>query len=113
RWSKKLKMRLHEVVEVEPEKVLFIYFKLGLKLPNEAVQRITQQYSEYDLIWTDGVLKEYKERTPTVDRHAIDNRQDDIFSSSGEENEDILVPTPSPNSPRNEQRRVKREERED
>ncbi|GMS91145.1 hypothetical protein PENTCL1PPCAC_13320, partial [Pristionchus entomophagus] len=114
KWSKKLKMRLHEVMEMDPEKVLFIYCKLGIKLNTETYLRVKDQFSEYDTIWSGGVLKKYRKRTATVDRRTIDNVQFDIFSSSGEEEEIDSVPTPPSNSPRNEQRRVKREEeRED
>ncbi|KAF8365633.1 hypothetical protein PRIPAC_83462, partial [Pristionchus pacificus] len=62
KWSKYLQTRLHQVERVEPEKFLFIYFKLGIKLSREEANSISQQYRVYDMTWRNGVLKYYHKK---------------------------------------------------
>ncbi|GMT01268.1 hypothetical protein PENTCL1PPCAC_23442, partial [Pristionchus entomophagus] len=61
KWSKYLQTRLHDVEGVPPEKVLFLYCKLGTKLTG-ATQRITRQYPGYELVWRNDTLKDYKKK---------------------------------------------------
>ncbi|GMR54276.1 hypothetical protein PMAYCL1PPCAC_24471 [Pristionchus mayeri] len=62
KWSRKLQKSLHEVEGVAPEKVLFIYFKLAIKLPKEAPPRISNRFTAYELTWRDCVLKDYQKK---------------------------------------------------
>ncbi|GMS97614.1 hypothetical protein PENTCL1PPCAC_19789, partial [Pristionchus entomophagus] len=62
KWSKYLQTRLHEVEGVPPEKILFVYHKLGIKLSRGECLRVTRQYSTYDLIWRGGLLRSFQKK---------------------------------------------------